>query len=82
MERENEHAIKRKDDRSEKKHGILTTQEEDRLFWQKRTLQELTEEDIREINSNLVGYFEILLEWHEQDLLEQSKCPDYRTIPS
>ena len=56
--------------------------EEARQFWQKRTSRELTEEDIREIDSNLVGYFEILLEWHEQDLQDQSSSHEFRTIPS
>ena len=58
------------------------TIKEARQFWQNRTPRELTDEDIREIDSNLIGFFEILLEWHEQDLQEQSKCLDCKIILS
>ena len=82
MERKCNHAVKRAEESERDKQCKITSLEEARQFWQKRTSRELTEEDIREIDSNLVGYFEILLEWHEQDLHEQSNSHEYRTIPS
>jgi len=32
-------------------------------FWQQRSHKKLTEEDIREINENLTGFFDTLARW-------------------
>ena len=37
-------------------------------FWQKRTDRELTMEDARQIRESLVKFFELLMEWDEEDI--------------
>ena len=34
-----------------------------KAFWQARTSRELNDEDIRQINENLTGFFSVLSEW-------------------
>lgn len=36
-------------------------------FWQQRTPKKLTEEDVREINENLTGFFDTLARWDRED---------------
>jgi hypothetical protein len=37
-------------------------------FWQTRSASPLLDSDGRQIAANLTGFFEILLDWHSQEL--------------
>jgi hypothetical protein len=36
-------------------------------IWQRRTLRELTYEDARQVTENVVGFFQILVEWEKKE---------------
>ena len=47
-------------------------------FWQPRTKRRLTSEDAREINQNLTGFFNILLEWDRADRAKRHRSKAHR----
>jgi hypothetical protein len=60
------------------KHSVVNLQQIDRTldFWRKRTGQQLTNEDARQITLNMTRFFEILAEWDERDRKRpQSETP-------
>lgn len=52
--------------------SISAEQIQDTLaFWQPRTTRKLTEEDARQINENVIGFFRVLREWDRADRIAE-----------
>tara|TARA_R110002073_G_scaffold123819_1_gene267609 strand:+ start:299 stop:580 length:282 start_codon:yes stop_codon:yes gene_type:complete len=46
----------------------------DRTFWQGRSHNELSAEDSRECETNILGFFKVLLEWEAKDRAESEEA--------
>ena len=55
---------------------IVTTNSQDgeyKTFWQSRSSKELNDEDIRQINENLTGFFSVLSQWKQNAMRAHRK---------